>query len=88
MDPSQLVHAHSSRSGEDLLFDLDDERHGHGTLSSMAPEPTTPSAGQVCTTFQFLQSSTGNAKSGLMPAHVLRVPVCTLQKPVLLFMCC
>ena len=47
MDPSQLLHAHSFRSGEDLLFDLDEERHGHGTLSSMAAEPTTPSAGQV-----------------------------------------
>ena len=51
MDPSQLLHAHSNRSGEDLLFDLDDERHGHGTLSSMAPQPTTPSAGQVNTIF-------------------------------------
>lgn len=51
MDPSQLLHAHSNRSGEDLLFDLDDERHGHGLsmLSSMTAEPTTPSAGQVKT---------------------------------------
>lgn len=38
-DPGQLLHAHSSRSGEDLLFDLDEERHGHH-----GPEPTTPSA--------------------------------------------
>ncbi len=66
MDPSQLVHAHSSRSGEDLLFDLDDERHGHGTLSSMAPEPTTPSAGQVSTPFLSQQSSTGNLKDDLI----------------------
>ena len=44
MDPIQLLQAQSSRSGEDLLFDLDEERHGHGQHSSMAAEPTTPSA--------------------------------------------
>jgi len=44
MDPNQLLQAQSSRSGEDLLFDLDEERHGHSQHSSMAAEPTTPSA--------------------------------------------
>ena len=56
MDPSQLLHAHSGRSGEDLLFDLDEERHGHGALSSMAAEPTTPSAGQVNTNVSLAES--------------------------------
>lgn len=43
MDPSQLLNAHSSRSGEDLLFDLDEERYGHSQHGALPAEPTTPS---------------------------------------------
>ena len=70
MDPSQLLHAHSGRSGEDLLFDLDEERHCHGALSSMAAEPTTPSAGQVSIDMSCVQRA-GHSISCL--AHPLQL---------------
>ena len=66
LDPNQLLHAHSSRSGEDLLFDLDEERHGHHGL--MPPEPTTPSANLVSSGTSCTQAGpVGELSWGIRP---------------------
>lgn len=75
MDPSQLLNAHSSRSGEDLLFDLDEERYGHSQHGGLPVEPTTPS-GPVSATM-----GTSSSHHCLALARLALQNMCPLPQP-------